>query len=129
MKHDFKLSSSYHHRETSPKIEDETRYWGVGKRYILEDVQETALTLPLPLTTVQCMTAYGGHIIRHKGKATLTCKANRREEVLELYVVQKCKKKDKMMMMMMMMRMMMMIMMMIMKSKIYVATNIEFWSL
>ena len=94
MKHDFKLSSSYHHRETSPKIEDETRYWGVGKRYILEDVQETAQTLPLSLTTVQCMTAYGGHIIRHKGKATLTCKANRREEVLELYVVQKCKKRQ-----------------------------------
>ena len=49
MKQDFKLSEQLSPQGNfSPKIEDETRYWGVGKRYILEDVQETAQTLPPP---------------------------------------------------------------------------------
>lgn len=33
-----------------------------------------------------CLRAYGDHIIDHKGKATLTCKTNHHEEVLEFYV-------------------------------------------
>ena len=33
-----------------------------------------------------CLKAYGDHIINHKGKVTLTCKANQREDKLDFYV-------------------------------------------
>ena len=33
-----------------------------------------------------CLKAYGDHIINHKGKVTLTCKANKHEDTFDCYV-------------------------------------------
>ena len=36
-----------------------------------------------------CLKAYGVHIINHKGKVTLTCKANQHEDTFDFYVAMK----------------------------------------
>ena len=51
----------------------------------MEDFQKAASPSPLQQSKV-CLKAYGDHIIDHKGKVTLICKANQREEVFDFYV-------------------------------------------